>query len=130
LGEILRRGRFEDLALLTSISAMVGITIIVFVIQMGAPTGLLFPAIGIFGTVAIVAAIARAVGNARTNRALNRAMSRFEPRRRHVRPYVFCDWLGNRCRRSVLVRGRTFPTLALDRLGRCELSCLLLDSDP
>jgi hypothetical protein len=54
--EVLRRGRFEDLSVLTAIGAMVSIIVVVFVIQLGGPANLLYPAIGILCAVGILAA--------------------------------------------------------------------------
>ena len=82
--EVLRRGRFEDLAGLTAIGAMVGIIVVVFGIQLGGPANLLFPAIGILGAVGILAAGAWVVGNIRTTRALDRLDGQSRPQRRRV----------------------------------------------
>ena len=82
--EILRRGRFEDLSVLTAIGAMVGIIVVVVVIQVGGPANLLYPAIGILCAVGILAAGAWVVGNIRTTRALDRLDGPSRPQRRRA----------------------------------------------
>jgi hypothetical protein len=86
--EVLRRGRFEDLSVLTAIGAMVSIIVLVLVIQLGGPADLLFPAVEILCAVGILATGAWVVGNIRTTRALDRLEGPSRPQRRPARVYV------------------------------------------
>ena len=57
LNEVLRRGRFEDLAGLTIIAGLTLGAALAVVLQLGGPQNIILPFIGVLGLIAIVASV-------------------------------------------------------------------------
>lgn len=72
LNEVLRRGRFEDLAGLTIIAGLTLGAALAVVLQLGGPQNIILPFIGVLGLIAIVASVAWVIGIMRTTKALDR----------------------------------------------------------
>jgi len=72
LNEVLRRGRLEDLAGITSIASLLFGAALAVVLQLGGPVNIILPFIALAGLIAMLATVAWLVGNMRTTKALDR----------------------------------------------------------
>lgn len=91
ISEVLRRGRFEDLALIAVIACFATVAALAVAMQLGAPQNIFVPVMAVVFAILFLAIGAWIVGQVRTTRSLNRLEG---PNRPHApaRAYVL-PWL-------------------------------------
>lgn len=72
ISEVLRRGRFEDLSLVTVIAGFAILAALAVAMQLGAPQSILLPVMVVVFAITFLAIFAWMVGHFRTTRSLNR----------------------------------------------------------
>jgi len=87
ISEVLRRGRFEDLALIAVIACFATVAALAVAMQLGAPQNIFVPVMAVVFAILFLAIGAWIVGQVRTTRSLNRLEG---PNRPHApaRAYV------------------------------------------